>query len=581
MNELMIFFAKSSGILVLFLGLYFLVLGKETFFTENRFFLLSGMIVSLALPFLVITKYIEIPAIISNTNGTFEFTGANVIQETSISWASILFYTYIIGVLFFFCKFLIELFSLFKLLWTSKVSRRDKQFIYIETTSPFSPFSFFNYIVYNPELYSESELTAILKHEQAHSRQLHSLDVFVAKLYCIFMWFNPFAWIYKKFMLQNLEFLADHAAIKQTPSKKEYQLTLLKVSGHTYCPALTNNFYNSLIKKRIVMLQKTQSKHLNRWKQILIFPMLTAFVFLFNTEVIAKEITTTPTSEKEMVFTSNEVAGDLVVVITKNTTIEELKAYKKLFSSQDIKFKYSNVDFNSKGEISSISLALTAKNKEAANGKFENSNDKAISEIQLGKRNDELFIKSKAFESLAKGSYTFKVDTEFIEDEEEDRKIIIKTNKNGNAKVNTWIQKDDVKTINIKQEDGKEVIIVNGKKLSPDEIIEEEIEIKKGEGNGNTVVYSFSSDDDNGGKKSERKYRIIKNTESKIEVVSSDTEEKPLFIVDGKEVSNDKFVNLDPKKIKTVHVLKGDSAIGKYGDKGKNGVVIVETRKKN
>lgn len=577
MNEFILFFAKSSGVLLLFLGLYFLVLRKETFFNENRFFLLGGMIFSLIIPFLVITKYIKIPAKVVATNSAFVFAETSVTPETTVSWTTILFYVYAIGVLLFFCKFLIELFSLFKLLWNAKVSRRDEQFIYIETTASFSPFSFFNYIVYNPALYSESELTAILKHEQAHSQQLHSVDVFVAKLYCIFMWFNPFAWLHKKFMLQNLEFLADRAAIEQTPSKKEYQLTLLKVSGHTYCPALTNNFYNSLIKKRIVMLQKTQSKHLNRWKQVLILPMLIAFVFLFNTEVIAKEISTTPTTEREIIVGQNEIAGDLVVVITKNTTIEELKAYKKLFSSQDIKFTYSDVNFNSKGEISSISLVLTAKKKEAANGKFKASGDKAISEIQLGKRKDGLFIKSKAFESISKREYTFKVDSEYIEGDDEEKEIIIRTSKDGKSKVNTWVQKDGVKTIDIKRENGKEVIIVNGKKLSPDEIIEEEIEIEEGSGEGNIFVYAVS-DEDEGEKKT--KFRVIKNKDKKLVFNTSNEKEKPLFIVDGKEVSNDKFTKLDPDNIATVSVLKGDSATAKYGKKGENGVVIVETKKK-
>ncbi|QHI36264.1 hypothetical protein IMCC3317_16230 [Kordia antarctica] len=573
MDELFIFFAKSAGILLLFLGAYFLWLRKETFFSGNRFFLLAGMIISLVLPFLVITKYVEIPTLTTAANNLFVNAEITVAQETSISWIAILLFVYITGVLFFFVKFLIELTSLCKLLWTSTISRRDEQFIYIETTSTFSPFSFFNYIVYNPALYSETELAAILKHEQAHSRQLHSVDVFVAKLYCIFMWFNPLAWFYKKFILQNLEFLADSSAIKQIPSKKEYQRTLLKVSGHTYCPAFTNNFYNSLIKKRIVMLQKTQSKHLNRWKQLLILPLLIAFVFLFNTEVIAKEISSTiPTAEKA---TIEEVAmGDLVVVITKNTSIEELKAYKKMFSKQDIKMTYSDVDFNSKGEISQISLILTSKNMEAANGKFKAAKDKAITEIQLGKRGNELFIKSSAFENMGKGTYTYKVTSEYIEGDDEDQKIIIKSSDGSNVKVNTWTHKGDVKTIDVKKEGGKEVIIVNGKNIAADKIIEEEIEIKNGD--GNSFIFVGTSNDT---KDKDVEIEIIKEEDNKI-VFNNSNNKKPLIIVDGKIVDESKMKNLDTDKIESVSVLKGKSATEKYGDKGKDGVIIIKTKKK-
>ncbi|MFK7750002.1 MAG: M56 family metallopeptidase [Kordia sp.] len=588
MEDLAIYFTKSTGILLLFLGLYFLVLRSETFFKENRFFLLIGMLISLVLPFLVITKYIEIPVMSSETTGTFTYTTNGIPIEASISWTSILLYTYIAGVIFFFCKFLIELFSLFRLLWKSNVAKRDAEFIYIETNASFSPFSFFNYIVYNPKLYSTSELEAILKHEQAHSRQLHSVDVFVSKLYCIFLWFNPFAWLHKKFMLQNLEFLADKAAIQETPSKKEYQLTLLKVSGNSYCPALTNNFYNSLIKKRIVMLQKTQSTHVNRWKQALIVPLLIAFVFLFNTEIIAKEITTTtPTPVIETITGPNNTIGDLVVVITKNTTVDELKAYKKLFKSQKIKFEYSDVNFNLKGEISSIALVLTSKNTEAANGKFATIDDKAISDIQLGKRGDELFIKSKAFEKTVTRKYTFKVDSEYNEDD------------------------SDVKTIDIRNENGKEIIIVNGKKLSDDEVKkyhknksihtytfttdDKTVDVKNINGekrifiNGkevssdklqkaNTTVYTFTSDDDK--KEQTGTFKVVKDKNAKIVFNSTNSKNKPLYIVDGKEVSNGDFTKLDSDDIESVSVLKGENATALYGEKGENGVILVTTKKK-
>ncbi|KAB8152460.1 TonB-dependent receptor plug domain-containing protein [Kordia sp. TARA_039_SRF] len=596
MEELILYFTKSTGVLLLFLGLYFVILRRETFFQENRFFLLFGMLISLLLPFLVITRYIEIPVITQQLTGNFVYEASNIPVETSsFSWISVLAYMYLAGVLVFFGKFLIELFSLFRLLWKSDVSKRDGQFIYIETNANFSPFSFFNYIVYNPALYSASELEVILKHEQAHSRQLHSIDVFVSKLYCIFFWFNPFAWLHQKFMLQNLEFLADSAAIKQTPSKKAYQLTLLKVSGNNYSPALTNNFYNSLIKKRIVMLQKTQSTHAKRWKQLLIFPLLIAFVFLFNTEVIAKEVTTT-TYNNPIIETT---AGDLVVVITKNTSMDELKAYKKLFKSQKIKFEYSDVKFNGKKEISSISIKLSIKNSQEASGKFASVDDEAISDIQVGKRGDELFVMSKPKAVTGAYAYSFSSD----DNDGKKKRIVIRTNDDGKTTKKTWIQKENIETIDIKKEDDKEVIIINGKKLSPaetidikkngekeiiiingkqlnpDTIIEEEIEIKKEGKPGKVYSYSISTDTDEE-EVEDVKFEIIKKKDDNVFFHSSNNKEKPLFIVDGKKVSNEKFKDLDADNIKTVEVLKGKSAIEKYGDEAKNGVVIVTTKKK-
>jgi len=56
--------------------------------------------------------------------------------------------------------------------------------------------------------------------------------------------------------------------------------------------------------------------------------------------------------------------------------------------------------------------------------------------------------------------------------------------------------------------------------------------------------------------------------------------EKPLMIIDGKEVENQTSMNdIDPNHIKSVEVLKGDAAVKKYGEKAKNGVILITTKK--
>jgi len=53
-----------------------------------------------------------------------------------------------------------------------------------------------------------------------HSQQRHSIDVLVAHLFAIVFWINPIVWFYKKAIIQNLEFIADHNAIQQIEDKK-------------------------------------------------------------------------------------------------------------------------------------------------------------------------------------------------------------------------------------------------------------------------------------------------------------------------------------------------------------------------
>jgi len=56
-----------------------------------------------------------------------------------------------------------------------------------------------------------------------------------------------------------------------------------------------------------------------------------------------------------------------------------------------------------------------------------------------------------------------------------------------------------------------------------------------------------------------------------------DLKAEPLYVVDGKEVSEIK--NLNQNSIESIEVLKDSSAITLHGDKGKNGVVIITTKK--
>jgi TonB-dependent SusC/RagA subfamily outer membrane receptor len=54
----------------------------------------------------------------------------------------------------------------------------------------------------------------------------------------------------------------------------------------------------------------------------------------------------------------------------------------------------------------------------------------------------------------------------------------------------------------------------------------------------------------------------------------------PLYIVDGVENPSDNIKNLDPKNIESINIIKGTKAIAEYGEKGRNGVVLVTSKKK-
>ena len=250
MEALYLYLLKSSSLLVLFFLAYYFLLRKETFFTSNRWFLLLGLFTSVVLPLVVYTKIIWVNPTPVNYDWSALPISTIVDEDHSQEYIYLgLAVLYCIGTLFLLTKFSFDFYSLQKIV-KGKTIKRQADFKFIDLQDNLAPFSFFNTIVYNSSLYSSSELENILEHEKVHSEQNHTVDVLISRLFCILFWFNPFIWMYKKAILQNLEFIADSEATKKISDKKAYQLTLLKITTHENCVAMTNHFYQSLIKKR-------------------------------------------------------------------------------------------------------------------------------------------------------------------------------------------------------------------------------------------------------------------------------------------------------------------------------------------
>jgi len=160
---------------------------------------------------------------------------------------------------------------------------------------------------------------------------------------------------YKKAIVQNLEYIADQKAIQYCENKTNYQKALLRVVTNQNYLSITNHFNQSLIKKRIVMLNTNQSKKQNSLKYLLVIPILICFVIIFQTNVIAQERFTTTSINKSL---------DEIIIrmdINKNTTDAEMKKEKEIFKREfDADLKFSKVKRNTKGEITSIKVDLKA-----------------------------------------------------------------------------------------------------------------------------------------------------------------------------------------------------------------------------
>lgn len=353
MENLLIYFLKVNVLIILFYLMYIIFLRKETFFVSNRWFFISGLVLSLILPLVTFTKTIwveptPIPAfyeeIIPSTNNIIEVP----VQENPLDWSLILTTAYAVISILIVMKITLELVSFFNKIRKHQ-KHKETSFTLIHSDTTENPFSFFHYIVINPNRFSEEEFQHILTHESIHVKQKHSIDVLLGKLFCAFFWANPIIWFYRKAMLQNLEFIADSETFQQIENKYEYQRTLLKVVTHQHDLSITNQFYQSLIKKRIVMLHTNQSNKRNVWKYATILPLLVGFMLLFQIKTVA-QVKENPQKAHAVKVEAIGFSWD------KNATDEELKSDAEQLKSQGIDYKFSKIKRNKNGEIIAIKI---------------------------------------------------------------------------------------------------------------------------------------------------------------------------------------------------------------------------------
>ncbi|WP_299556519.1 M56 family metallopeptidase [Seonamhaeicola sp.] len=608
---------KASAVVVIFYACYKLFLQRDTFFESNRGFLLTGLVSAFLIPLIVIPVYIErTPVVLDN----LIFDNAVVAQpiESSVNLIDIAAYVYFIGAVFFLGKFLVQLVSLALLLVQNK-STKFGRYRYVKTSNSTSPFSFFNWIVYNPALFNKTELDQILTHEKVHARQHHSIDILLTQLAGVVLWFNPFIWLYNKDLKQNLEFIADQNAQQKSDCKKSYQYTLLKTSMPTHQLALTNNFYNSLIKKRIVMLHKSKSKKTNLLKYALVIPVLAVFLMSFNTkevfvdtDVIPEEDyllnsfynEETPSVEDhkiEEAIKSETTASKPVTPIKKKTATVaptgkdvEMFLISKHFSDADfdklaetlkekgITAKFKGIKRNSDDEIIAIKIELSSKH---SNANYSVSSDKAIKSIKISFENNGKNL-SIGNASHHKGAYFISKDGKhkvhksgkgknvfFFSDDDDDVQIVHEDIHIVHGDTLKWHSTGkDGKHVVVRKHKNVEVITDDDGETHVEVIVENDDDVINEE---EDIVIIRKNDDD----KKSFKVRTLASGKSKNKVLfMNDDDNQPLFIIDGKEVEKDLTEDLNPDDIKTVMVLKGEQATNKYGDKGKNGVVLINTK---
>lgn len=259
--------------LLLFFAFYALLLRRETFFQLNRIYLVAASLLSFAIPLiqanwvknLFITKQVQSTLY----GGGIEIMAYNFQQaKQSVTIGHLLTLLYIT----------VTLFLTLRLLWQLIVLKKQ-----IEKPSPSAAYSFFKKISLGKDV---AHHHAIARHEQVHAAQWHSVDVMIIETVMIINWFNPVVYLYRFAIKYIHEYIADMQVISSGTDKADYALLLLSQTFQVPAHKLTNPFYShSMLKKRIMMLQKSKSQRIMLFKYCLSAPLFVLMMILSSATV--------------------------------------------------------------------------------------------------------------------------------------------------------------------------------------------------------------------------------------------------------------------------------------------------------
>lgn len=311
--EVIIYCLELNLILAVFFLFYIFILKKETHFQLNRIYILSSVILAFVIPLLQISLpdqklYTTKPfqSFISflqeyksiYSSGNFQFKSSEKTDKTiekkhtdinkSLFSIKSIFHSAQLPVLLFYCSISILLLCTFLyriirivvlIVQNSRIKKKGITYVYVNKL--ISPFSFFTFIFLPQDIHSYENCAMILTHEKIHIRQFHSIDILLIEGVSILFWFNPIIWIYKRFLRDLHEYLADSSVLQFGYNKNEYQIQLLK-QGLINSGLIGCNFVRNNLNKRVTMITKNKSSYHSKFKILLVIPIVTVLICMFS-----------------------------------------------------------------------------------------------------------------------------------------------------------------------------------------------------------------------------------------------------------------------------------------------------------
>lgn len=522
--------------LLLFYGFYIILLSRETFFQLNRVYLVAAALLSFFIP-LIQAEWVKNLFITKQVNFTIYtspvmFYRFSAVEDKHITIGQVLAIVYFAGIVFLAGRLIWQLVALKKI---------------IDQPQSSAAYSFFKKIRLGSELENNRVIAA---HENVHASQWHSADVLLIEAVMIINWFNPVVYLYRFAVKHIHEFIADRQAIKAGTNKEAYALLLLSQTFNMPAHNLVNPFYNqSLLKQRILMLQKSNSRGVALIKYCLSAPLFILMLILSSATVNNSKTVRLFNKKAEQVFlipAATAVNKDVTTATTSGSNKQYLLSSADTVPSQNNKV-YTLVDLVPEfpGGLQAFGQFLGNNIKYPAEERRKGIQGKVI--VSFIVEEDGSLSNIHIVRSVAKG-----IDDESIR--------VLKLSpkwtpgkQNGNSVRTTYsvpiaFTLDDVKPA---QPPINKTGAVNEKNTS----------------NASPALATAGTSKADTGKNAP----VIQLTSS--------FPNAPLYILDGKEVSDiSKLKLISPDDIKSVAVFKNKQATDLYGSKGINGVIVITSK---
>jgi TonB-dependent SusC/RagA subfamily outer membrane receptor len=559
-----------SGILC---GYYYLALRNKIFHRWNRFYLLAAVVLSLIVPVMKINIFqssVEDKGAVVKMLQTINNSDEIIIEYSrhpglQLSSENIISAIYLLITIAFLSIFFLALYKIFRLK-KKYPGTKMKGISFISTDAKGTPFSFFNSIFWNNAIDLHSrEGQQIFNHEIAHIKEKHSYDKIFMNALLIFFWMNPFFRMMRKELSMIHEFIADKEALEDSDINAFAEMILQTVyPGQQF--SITNNFFHSPLKRRLIMFTKNKNPKVNYASRLLVLPFAAIVFFAFTLKMKTiipanlydgKKITVVidaghgGSDNGAMDNNINEkdlnlaIAKD-ILAMNKNEKLNIIlsRSGDELLTPQDrIKFAEAN-----KADLF-VSIHMNAEdNKNEHNGVsiFIPKNDNSH-------LNQSKLLGSSLIEAF-KNNYELQVPSDLKQSEH--GIWVLKATEFPSVLIEPGFlttQKDFEYLINPKNQQTVAKNILKGIENYAEQNVS---------GNINTS-------------------KIIHDTIPASSLTKkSDLPPNILYVVDNKPVSKEEAMSINPKDIESINVLKDESAVKQYGEKGKNGVVIISRKKK-